>query len=81
MLLRSVISKFKQPWQAVSSFNIVKTYVRRSTIFETCMPHDENWIHSRSKRHKPSKLWNDPNIHWPPVSVRPTLHKGKTLIQ
>lgn len=68
------------PLLSVSSFNYVKSYVRKSDIYEVCVPYDDNWVPSRTKKKKRLPIWDDPNVKWPPLSVRPTQHKGKRLI-
>lgn len=81
-ILTSSLSRasFPSTIKPVSSFNIVKTYVRRSDIFEVCVPYDDHWVPSSVKKKKRLPIWDDPNTHWPPLSVRPTQHRGKRLI-
>ena len=81
-LAHSIMFKtcLKSPSLSVPSFNYVKSYVRRSNIYEVCVPYDDNWIPSRVKKKKRLPIWDDPNVKWPPLSVRPTKNKGKRLI-
>jgi len=41
------------------------------------VPREKKYHHSRKPR---LPQWDDPNIHWPPVSVRPTKLQGKALL-
>ena len=84
MILRSLCQKaiFDHPLITKISFrSIVKSYVKRTSIYETCIPFDQHWIPNRNKKNKKNiPQWDDPNTLWPPISVRPTKNKGRTLI-